>query len=131
MPSEGGIVSGSDASGDGAIVEARTEDEGTLSGGTERSSGEMSSATTGSVFRAAVLAFAAGNLVRGRAAFGAAFVTGENGLPVAYVRDESLYALSVPQSRLAARRLAILHAEEMSVGGQAASPCLSLVPALL
>lgn len=108
VPSEGGVVSGPDASGEGARVEARTEDEGGLSGGVERSAAEMSSATTGSVFLAVVLAFAAGSLEREKAVFRGAFVTGENGWVVAYALDETLYALSVPQSRLAARRLAIL-----------------------
>ena len=114
VPSEGGTVSGSDE----AIVEARTEDEGTLSGGTESSSGVISSATADSVFRAAVLAFAAGSLGRGKGVFGTVFVLGENGLLVAYVLDESLQRLRVPQSRRAARRLAILE-EEMSVGREA------------
>lgn len=112
VPSEGGIVSGPDASGEDARVEARTEEEGTLSGGVERSAAEMSSTVTGSAFLAVVLAFAAGNLERGKAVLGVAFVTGENDLAVAYVLDESLYALSPSQSRLAARRLAILDAEK-------------------
>ena len=123
VPSEGGIVSGPDASGDCAIVEARTEDEGTLSAGTERSSGEMSSTAMGSVFRAVVLAFAVGNLARGRAAFGAAFVTGENVLLVAYDLDESLYPLRVPQSRFAARRLAILTQRGSVLGARLLSDC--------
>jgi len=56
-----------------------------------------------------VLAFAAGNLGRDGYAFGIAFVTGVNGLPVEYALVESLYEDIVPQNRLAEKRIAILN----------------------